>query len=89
MLSRKPLGKNGLHNLFHKTVHASGVNRSGLTLHSLRHTFAALLLQNGCDSVSIQKMRGHASLDTTAIYLHVGLKTLQDAARRHPLGQTE
>jgi len=86
-LSRKPLGKNGLQVLFHKALRNSGIMRPGLTLHSLRHTFASLLLQNGCDLLSIQKMLGHASLDTTAIYLHVGMKTLQEAALRHPLAE--
>jgi integrase/recombinase XerD len=49
----------------------AGVDRRGVSLHTLRLTFASLLLQEGCDLVSIQELLGHADLSTTAIYLHL------------------
>src|SRR5690606_31400769 len=39
--------------------------------HQLRHTFAVTLLRNGCDIVTIQKLLGHADIQTTQVYLNV------------------
>ena len=64
----------------------SGIAKPGVTMHTLRHTFATLLLRSGrCDLVSLQKLLGHSRLDTTAIYLHVGPQQLREAVDGHPL----
>lgn len=84
-LTRKPLGRHGLRALFRKALDNAGITRSGVTLHTLRHTFATLLLKNGCDLMSIKEMLGHASLESTAIYLHVDMTSLQAAVAKHPL----
>lgn len=52
------------------------------------HTFAGWLLQSGADLVSIQRLLGHSSLDTTAVYLHVQIDGLRAAVNRHPLSAT-
>lgn len=65
----------------------SGVRQEGVSLHTLRHSAATLLLQSGtCDIVQIQRLLGHSRLDTTAIYLHVEQRDLQEAMSAHPLG---
>ena len=84
-LTGKPLGRHGLQNLFRKALRTAGIVRPGVTIHSLRHTFATLLLRNGCDLMSIKEMLGHASLESTSIYLHVNEPTLKAAIAQHPL----
>jgi site-specific recombinase XerD len=65
------------------------VVREGVTLHTLRHAFASLLLQDGADLVSIQELLGHSDLSTPAIYLHRDAAPLQGAVERHPLAQSK
>lgn len=75
--------------LIKRLATAAGINKT-ISPHTLRHSFATHLLQNGADLRIIQQLLGHESITTTEIYTHIDIHDLREAIiKYHPANRTQ
>ena len=78
------LTRNMIFIIVRKGAQNAGLEKT-ISPHSLRHSFATHLVENGADISSVQQMLGHSSITTTEKYLHMCKKHLQQTLEKfHP-----
>ncbi len=82
--SGKAMSRQGFWKVLKGYAESAGIKRD-ITPHTLRHSFAVHMLQNGADIRSVQEMLGHSDISTTQIYLGVNMNKMRDVyMKNHP-----
>ena len=74
--------RNGFNFLLNNILKEKGIEKN-ITPHTLRHSFATHMLDNGADLRSIQELLGHSDIVTTRIYTHVSKKQIHDKYKEY------
>lgn len=82
--SGKAMSRQGFWKVLKGYAEAAGIHRD-ITPHTLRHSFAVHMLQNGADIKSVQEMLGHSDISSTQIYLGLDPVKMRDVyMKAHP-----
>lgn len=82
--SGKAMSRQGFWKVLKGYADDAGIQRD-ITPHTLRHSFAVHMLQNGADIRSVQEMLGHSDLSTTQIYLGMNMNKMREVyMKNHP-----
>lgn len=76
-----PMAISSVQGAMKNAVREAGIHKKKVRIHTLRHSYATHLLEQGVNIRVIQRYLGHASLDTTLVYLHLTQKGQEDAAQ--------
>ena len=75
--SGKSMSRQGFWKVLKGYAASAGIHQD-ITPHTLRHSFAAHLVQNGADLKSVQEMMGHSDISTTQIYMNMNIHKIRD-----------
>ena len=73
----RPITRNGFNFILNSILKEKGIEKE-VTPHTLRHSFATHMLDNGADLRTIQELLGHSDIVTTRIYTHIAKKQIHD-----------
>ena len=82
------MSRQGFFKILKELANNAGITKE-LSPHTLRHSFATHLLNNGADLRIIQELLGHENLSTTEIYSHLGNKKIEEDYKYHPRAHKE
>lgn len=77
------ISRQGFFKILKSLADSAGIKKE-VSPHTLRHSFATELLNNGADLRVIQELLGHENLETTEIYSHLQNKKIKDDYNNHP-----
>ena len=77
-----PMSRSSVQGAFRKARQRAGITKTGVAIHTLRHSYATHLLEASVNPRLIQRYLGHAQLETTMVYLHLTHKGQEEAYER-------
>lgn len=65
-----PYSSKAIARVMREAVSTAGITKS-VTVHSLRHSFATHLIEDGLNIITVKDLLGHSKIETTMVYLHI------------------